>query len=132
MTNIENFENIKLEAKDIEVVTEYKYLGQMMSFENRTKNEFKIRRRNAGRAFWAQSMILKGKLSLKAPIRLLECTTFWTPPYGKRRVGRPSTRWADEIVGAAGRDWASQARQREEWADLVEAYTQEGALSEQS
>jgi len=37
----------------------------------------------------------------------------------------------DEIVGAIGRDWTAQARQWEEYADLVEAYTQEGALSDE-
>ena len=38
ITNIENFEYIKLEGREVEVVSEYKYLGQVMSFENRTKN----------------------------------------------------------------------------------------------
>ena len=57
--------------------------------------------------------------------------TVWIPPHGKRRVGRPHTRWVDEIVGAAGQGWALLAKQRDSWTDLVEAYTQSGALSEE-
>ncbi len=47
MTNISQFEEIGVGKKEIEVVSEYKYLGQTMPLENRTKNELKIRRANA-------------------------------------------------------------------------------------
>jgi len=83
------------------------------------------------------NFIIKQKLSYAGHVARAQSSrwnkriTFWTPPYGKEKVGRPSIRWVVEIVGMAGRDWASWARHREEWADLLAAYTQAGALSEE-
>lgn len=57
MTYKKQFEKINLENTGIEIVSEYKYVGQTTSFENRTKNEPKIGRKNGWRAFRAQSKI---------------------------------------------------------------------------
>ncbi len=61
-TNIRPFEEIKTENKIIEIVKEYKYLGQIMSFEGKTEKEVRIRRANAWKVFWGQKYILKGKV----------------------------------------------------------------------
>ncbi len=215
MTNINQFDAIQIENNKIEIVPEYKYLGQTMSLINRTKNELKVRKAKAWKAFWAQKTILKGKMALKTKIKILESTvypvltygaqtwactvnqiqklgttqhsmlrnilgirlkdktsnseifsktktknlimvikklklkyaghvareskykwnklaTFWIPSNGKRKQGRPSKRWADELVAVAGPNWKNEAQDRRKWAALTEkAYTQElGKLSE--
>ena len=43
MTNIDTTENIKIKEREIEKVTNYKYLGQKMAMENRTKQKVSIR-----------------------------------------------------------------------------------------
>ncbi len=75
---ISQLEEIKVGKNKIKVVSEYKYLGQTMSLENRTKNKLKIRRANAWEAFWAQSKILRVKMNLKSKIKILENTVYET------------------------------------------------------
>ncbi len=82
MTNISQFKEIRVCKNVIEVVSGYKYLGQTMSLENWTKNELKIRRANAWKAFWAQSKIMRGKMNLKSKIKILESTVYPTLTYG--------------------------------------------------
>lgn len=53
-------------------------------------------------------------------------TTRWKGPSGKRSVGRPKRRWADDLDHFAGKDWMTLARNRELWMDLEEAFTQKG------
>ncbi len=57
---------------------------------------------------------------------------FWISSNGKRKQGRPSKRWADELVAVAGPNLKNEAPDRRKWASLTEkAYTQElGELSE--
>ncbi|XP_023946281.2 LINE-1 reverse transcriptase homolog [Bicyclus anynana] len=50
-------------------------------------------------------------------------TTKWIGPQGKRNVGRPQKRWADDIIATAGKSWMTIAREREKWKKLEEAYT---------
>ena len=48
-------------------------------------------------------------------------------PEGKRSLGRPSSRWEDNIktdlqeVGCGGMDWIELAQDRESWRALVNA-----------
>ena len=51
LTNIENFGEIKVEGEPIAVVSECKYLGQTLSFKDKTNKELKIRRANGWKAF---------------------------------------------------------------------------------
>lgn len=53
-------------------------------------------------------------------------TTQWKGPAGKRNVGRPYRRWADDIIQMAGKDWMSVGKDRVKWKKLEEAFTQEG------
>ena len=43
VTNIDTTDNIQMDGTEIEKVTNYKYLGQTMAMENRTKQELAIR-----------------------------------------------------------------------------------------
>ena len=43
MTNIDTTDNIQINGTEIEKVTNYKYLGQTIAMENRTKQEVSIR-----------------------------------------------------------------------------------------
>ena len=42
----------------------------------------------------------------------------WDPYRGKRRKGRPSTRWADYFSDLVGPHWSKMARNRNEWKML--------------
>ena len=53
MSNIKNQNTVELNGVKIEAVKEYRYLGQMLSFENKIEKELKIRRSNAWKSFWA-------------------------------------------------------------------------------
>ena len=55
-------------------------------------------------------------------------STKWNGPPGKRRVGRPKKRWADEIISIAGSNWINITQDRERWKRLGEAYTQMGSM----
>lgn len=51
-------------------------------------------------------------------------TTIWPGPKGKRKVGRPKSRWSNDIAQIAGKNWLKKAKDREKWHQLEEAYTQ--------
>ncbi|RVE41080.1 hypothetical protein evm_014267 [Chilo suppressalis] len=46
----------------------------------------------------------------------------WRPRLGKRSVGRPETRWDDDIRRLAGVGWMRVAENREQWRALGETY----------
>ena len=73
-TNISNLGEIKLGNSKIEKVQEYRYLGQIISFKNKTEKELKVRRGNAWKVFWAQKHLLKSNLKLKTKMRIFEST----------------------------------------------------------
>lgn len=70
MTNIPNLEKIKVNGVEIEEVSEYRYLGQIIPMKNKTDKELKIRRANAWKAFWAH--ILQSNLKMKSKVRIFE------------------------------------------------------------
>ncbi|GBP43498.1 hypothetical protein EVAR_30455_1 [Eumeta japonica] len=47
--------------------------------------------------------------------------TRWTGPPGKRRPGRPLSRWEDDIKRTAGTNWRLVAQDRDKWKSLEEA-----------
>ncbi|CAK1584698.1 unnamed protein product [Parnassius mnemosyne] len=49
----------------------------------------------------------------------------WQPRTGRRSVGRPPTRWSDDLVRFAGSRWMQVARDRALWHSLGEAYVQQ-------
>lgn len=53
-------------------------------------------------------------------------TTIWKRPIGKRRVGRPKRRWADDITEIIGKDWQTIGKDRDQWKGLEEAFTRGG------
>ena len=81
-TNIENLEEIYLDEEKIVRVEEYKYLGQAVSFSDRTKKELKVRRANSWKAFWAKKAFWRSKLKLKTKIRILESSVMPVLTYG--------------------------------------------------
>ncbi|GBP45118.1 Putative uncharacterized transposon-derived protein F52C9.6 [Eumeta japonica] len=54
--------------------------------------------------------------------------TRWTGPPGKRRPGRPPSRWEDDIKRTAGTNWRLVAQDRDKWKSLEEACTQKGVF----
>lgn len=49
--------------------------------------------------------------------------TTWKGPLGKRKRGRPTERWLDEILRTAGNDWMLKATDRDKWRKMEEAFT---------
>ncbi|GBP53407.1 hypothetical protein EVAR_48159_1 [Eumeta japonica] len=54
-------------------------------------------------------------------------TRLWQGPLGKRNVGRPAKRWADDIIKIAERAWMNLGKDREIWKEKEEAFTQTGS-----
>ncbi len=50
----------------------------------------------------------------------------WLPRENKRRKGRPSKRWEDEIKQEFGTHWKRMAQDRQKWRKDVEAFAQKG------
>jgi len=82
LTNISNLQNITLGDATIEQVEDHRYLGQTLSFANKSEKELKIRMSDAWKAFWAQRHLLEGNLSIKTKIRVLESTIIPVLLYG--------------------------------------------------
>lgn len=57
--------------------------------------------------------------------RWTKVVTMWTGPSGKRRTGRPYSRWSDDLRKIAT-DWPTTATDTERWLELEEAFTREG------
>ena len=72
LTNIENFGEIKIDGEPIAVVSECRYLGQTLSFKDKTNKELKIRRANGWKAFWSMKSLWRSKIKLKLKIRMFE------------------------------------------------------------
>lgn len=71
-----------------------------------------------------------GHLSRYEDGRWTNRVTKWRgPSTGKRRVGRPLKRWADDIRAVAGESWMKEALDREKWSSLEEAFTRTGVPS---
>lgn len=49
--------------------------------------------------------------------------TSWPGPTGFRKRGRPITRWTDDIIRVAGKNWMLEAIDRDHWSSLEEAFT---------
>ncbi|CAH2268474.1 jg16904 [Pararge aegeria aegeria] len=49
----------------------------------------------------------------------------WQPSTGKRSVGRPPTRWTDDIKRVAGSRWIQAAQNRGNWNSLQNTYVQQ-------
>ncbi|CAH2244630.1 jg3859 [Pararge aegeria aegeria] len=49
----------------------------------------------------------------------------WRPRTGKRSVGRPQTRWTDDIRRVAGSRWRQAAQDRALWNSLQKTYVQQ-------
>ncbi|CAB3226849.1 unnamed protein product [Arctia plantaginis] len=82
----------------------------------------------------AQALALKwkwaGHIARLQDQRWTKRVTEWRGPVGKRKKGRPSIRWEDEIKHIAGPNWIQTAQSRENWLNLEEAFTCRGVLTE--
>ena len=67
-----------------------------------------------------------GHVARESKFKLNHRLTFWRPTGGKRRVGRPLTRWVDEVVRVAGPNWPSKARNRPTWRSVTLTYARMG------
>ncbi len=52
-------EDILVDGQKIEFVSEYKYLGQIVAMEHRTRKEMRVRTANAWGNFWANKNVFK-------------------------------------------------------------------------
>lgn len=67
-----------------------------------------------------------GHLARMSDDRWTKQATLWKGPGERRNRGRPRSRWSDDIVSTAGRDWIDTANDRNKWRRLEEAYTERG------
>lgn len=78
----ENTGGVVLGNHEIQVVNEYKYLGQIISLKNRMEKEINARRANAWKNFWMHKHILKSNMKTPVKIRMLESCIVPTLLYG--------------------------------------------------
>ncbi|KAI8429308.1 hypothetical protein MSG28_007805 [Choristoneura fumiferana] len=67
------------------------------------------------------------KLS-SVPLKIRTKNVFYTDENNriiKRSVGRPLTRWMDELVKVAGSRWVQAAANQSNWRSMGEAYVQQ-------
>lgn len=53
--------------------------------------------------------------------------TKWSGPLGKRKKGRPKKRWVDDIIPFAGVNWMNTVKNKTQWKEMEEAFTQMGS-----
>ncbi len=75
-------QNLIIDDQDIEEVEEIEYLGQTISFKDRSNKIIKQRIKKGWNNFWALKTIFKGKISLKAKIKILRSSTVPALTYG--------------------------------------------------
>lgn len=75
-------EHLRPSAAELEMVDEYKYLGQTVSFKNRSDKEIKIRINNSWKAFWAQKHIFKSNMKMKTKAKILSTGVLPVATYG--------------------------------------------------
>lgn len=196
---------LEIEGVEIEKVEEYTYLGRIVSFNNNSEKELRVRKAKAWKSYWALRGVFKGKLSVKSKIKILEScvmpvltygaqtwaltktqvvglkktqramersilnirlrdkirntsireetqvqdvgytikklkfkyaghimrasnerweklVTEWRPYEGRRKRGRPKTRWRDELENRVGKLWHRETFDRAKWKRIGEAY----------
>lgn len=74
--------SIILEGHKIENVSEYKYLGQIVSLDDKTRNEIRSRIASAWKNFWNHKHILKSKMKNCTKTKILESCILPTLLYG--------------------------------------------------
>lgn len=99
-----------------------------ISLRNRVKNE-EIRRRTKIPDIMQRVAHLKwqwaGHVAREDTNRWTSRIVRWRPRQTKRSVGRPPTRWIDDVRKLAGRNWMQKAQNRRTWKEMEEAYIQE-------
>ena len=99
-----------------------------VSLRDRIRNE-EIRRRTKVTDIAHRISKLKwqwaGHIARRADGRWGRKVLEWRPRTSKRSVGRPPTRWTDDLMKVAGRRWMQVASNRYMWRSKGEAYVQQ-------
>ena len=99
-----------------------------VSLRDRIRNE-EIRRRTKVTDIAHRISKLKwqwaGHIARRADGRWGRKVLEWRPRTSKRSVGRPPTRWTDDLMKVAGRRWMQVASNRYLWRSKGEAYVQQ-------
>jgi hypothetical protein len=103
------------------------FYGLRDSIDNRIRND-DIRKRTKVTDIARRIADLKwqwaGHIARRTDGRWLKVLE-WRPHTGRRSVGRPPTRWIDDLVKVAGSHWMRAAQDRTSWRTLGEAYVQQ-------
>ncbi|CAG9565546.1 unnamed protein product [Danaus chrysippus] len=96
-----------------------------VSLRDQIRNE-EIRRRTGVTDIARRIAVLKwqwaGHIARRTDARWGQRVLEWQPRAGRRSVGRPPTRWSDDLVKVAGIRWMRVAQDRSSWRSLGEAY----------
>jgi hypothetical protein len=82
MNNSDDDEDYVIENMKIEVVEDFKYLGQIISFKNRQSKEIDSRISAAWRSFWAMKKFLLSKLPMYHKRKLMDSVILPVLTYG--------------------------------------------------
>ena len=81
LSNIEDY-NYSINGKNIERVSEFKYLGRLIGLENEVDKEIDARITNAWKSFWSLKRFFKGKFPLYHKKRLMDTCILPILSYG--------------------------------------------------
>lgn len=70
-----------------------------------------------------------GHMTRESDMKWTKIITEWQPRDGKRRRGRQTKRWADDLNSTGGAMWSRIAKDRLEWKKLEEAYVSQDTLN---
>lgn len=84
MTNIDvsYLAHVSVNNNNIELVNEFKYLGQLLSFENPTRKDMQIRINNAWRSFWSLKKFFRSRMAMKQKKKLFDTCVLPVFTYG--------------------------------------------------
>ena len=105
-------------------------LEDWVDYVRRAANQIETKAESLGSKNWdfmyrMRKWRLAGKVARQTDARWSTKSLHWAPNEGPgRSVGRPITRWSDDLVRFAGGDWADVASDTKLWSLLEEGFVQ--------
>ncbi len=95
-----------------------------ITLKDKIKNKEIYSRTNSAKISY---IIKKLKIKYEGHLARNLASTFWIPRDRRRKKGRPTTRWIDELNKEIGPGWNGTAQNRKNWSRVAETYARKWA-----